>query len=136
MPVDLVFVDDLVLPVFIGAYARERDAPQNVRFAVTASVMRTGRVAEDMRDVFSYDLITDGIRVLVGSGHVALVETLAERIASMVLGHPRVTKVVVRIQKLETGFGTVGVEIERTRAVARVIDRPVLPRLAGAAGQS
>ena len=136
VPVDLVFVDDLVLPVFIGAYARERDAPQNVRFAVTASVMRTGRAAEDMRDVFSYDLITDGIKVLIGSGHVALVETLAERIAAMVLGHPRVTKVVVRVQKLDTGSGTVGVEIERTRTLARAIDRPVVPLLAGTTGQS
>jgi FolB domain-containing protein len=117
-PIDLVFVDDLVLPVFIGAYARERNAPQNVRFSVTASVMGNNRATEDMRDVFSYDLITDGIRVLIGSGHIALVETLAERIAAMVLGHPRVTKVVVRVQKLDTGSGRVGVEIERVRKVA------------------
>jgi (5-formylfuran-3-yl)methyl phosphate synthase len=129
VPVDLVFVDDLVLPVFIGTYARERDAPQKVRFAVTASVIRTSRTAEDMRDVFSYDLITDGIRMLIASGHIPLVETLAERIAAMVLNHPRVTKVVVRVQKLETGSGTVGVEIERTRAAARTMDRPVVPLL-------
>jgi dihydroneopterin aldolase len=123
-PVDLVFVEDLVLPVFIGAYARERAAPQNVRFAVTASVLRTGRAAEDMRDVFSYDLITDGIRMLTGSGHVDLVETLAERIAAMVLLHPRVTRVVVRVHKLDTGSGVVGVEIERTRAASRAMARP------------
>jgi dihydroneopterin aldolase len=135
VPVDLVFVEDLVLPVFVGAYARERDAPQNVRFAVTASVMRTGRVATDMRDVFSYDLITDGIRMLIGSGHVPLVETLAERIAATVLGHPRVTKVVVRVQKLDTGSGTVGVEIERTRTAARTIDRPVVQLQADVLGK-
>jgi FolB domain-containing protein len=123
-PVDLVFVEDLVLPVFIGAYARERDAPQNVRFAVTASVLRAGRPAEDMRDVFSYDLIIDGIRMLTGSGHVDLVETLAERIATMVLVHPRVTKVVVRVHKMDTGSGIVGVEIERTRAASRAMARP------------
>jgi dihydroneopterin aldolase len=124
-PVDRVFVDDLVLPVFIGAYARERDAPQAVRFSVSAYVVRTGRAAEDMRDVFSYDLITDGIRMLTGSGHVDLVETLAERIAAMVLGHPRVTKVVVRVQKLDTGSGTVGVEIERTRSALRTMVQPL-----------
>jgi (5-formylfuran-3-yl)methyl phosphate synthase len=135
-PVDLVFVDDLVLPVFIGTYARERDAPQKVRFAVTASVLRAGRTAEDMRDVFSYDLITDGIKILIGSGHVPLVETLAERIAAMVLNHPRVTKVVVRVEKLETGSGTVGVEIERVRTAARAGDRPVVPLLADASGKS
>jgi dihydroneopterin aldolase len=129
-PVDRVFVDDLVLPVFIGAYARERDAPQNVRFSVSAWVARGGRAAEDMRDVFSYDLITDGIRLLTGSGHVGLVETLAERIAAMVLAHPRVVRVMVRVQKLDTGSGTVGVEIERSRAAARTLSLP----LAEAAG--
>jgi dihydroneopterin aldolase len=126
-PVDLVSVEDFVLPVFIGAYARERNAPQQVRFAATASVMRAGRAAEDMRDVFSYDLITDGIRLLTGSGHVGLVETLAERIAAMVLAHPRVARVMVRVQKLETGSGTVGVEIERTRSAARAMARPAVP---------
>jgi FolB domain-containing protein len=146
VPVDLVFVDDLVLPVFIGAYTRERAAPQNVRFGVTASVMRTGRAAEDMRDVFSYDLITDGIRLLIGAGHIPLVETLAERIAAMVLGHPRVTKVVVRVEKLETGSGRVGVEIERVRTAARTGERPMgerpmgeramMPSLAAASGKS
>jgi len=135
VPVDLVFVDDLVLPMFIGAYASERAAPQNVRFAVAASVMRTGRAAEDMRDVFSYDLITDGIRLLIGAGHIALVETLAERVAAMVLGHPRVTKVVVRVEKLETGSGRVGVEIERARTASRTSDRPVVPLLAEASGK-
>jgi hypothetical protein len=45
----------------------------------------------------------------------------------MVLAHPRVTKVVVRVQKLETGFGTVGVEIERTRAASHAMARPGVP---------
>jgi dihydroneopterin aldolase len=116
VPVDRILVEDVVLPVSIGAYSWERDATQRVRFAVTASVLRTPHAAEDMRDVFSYDLITDGIRMIVESGHFAVVETLAERIAAMVLAHRRVTKVVVRVQKLETGMGIVGVEIERGRA--------------------
>jgi dihydroneopterin aldolase len=129
-PVDRVFVEDLVLPVFIGAYASERAAPQDVRFSVSAWVVRTGRAAEDMRDVFSYDLITDGIRMLTGSGHIGLVETLAERIAAMVLAHPRVMRVMVRVQKLNTGSGAVGVEIERSRSAVRTL----APALAEAAG--
>ncbi|HTW27489.1 MAG TPA: (5-formylfuran-3-yl)methyl phosphate synthase [Acetobacteraceae bacterium] len=112
---DRVFVRDLVLPVVIGAYARERHAPQPVRFEVEAHVARIRRPTQDMRDVFSYDVITDGIRMLIAAGHVALVETLAERVAAMVLEHPRVTRVMVRLEKLQTGSGIVGVLIERTR---------------------
>lgn len=111
---DLVFVHDFVLSARVGAYAHERDAPQSVRFDVDATILRPDSVAEDMRDVFSYDVITDGIRMLVEAGHVALVETLAERIAGMLLAHPRVVRVGVRVQKLETGSGSVGVAIERT----------------------
>jgi dihydroneopterin aldolase len=137
-PVDRVFVEDFVLPARVGAYAREHDTPQRLRFAVDAWVSRaratTERPPADMRDVFSYDLITDGIRLLVAEGHVALVETLAERIAALVLAHPRVTRVAVRVQKLDTGSGVVGVEIERT---ARGAVGSAVPLLAeGAAGRS
>jgi (5-formylfuran-3-yl)methyl phosphate synthase len=127
---DRIFVRDFVVPVRIGAYAREREAPQPVRFSVEAVVARPAypnggrdagapaRTELSMRDVFSYDLIRDGIRMLVDAGHVAFVETLAERIAAMVLAHPLVRKVAVQVEKLAAGSGTVGVAIERTRETA------------------
>jgi dihydroneopterin aldolase len=112
---DRIFVRDFVLPIRIGAYAHERDKPQNVRFNVDAHVLRPDRAAEDMRDVFSYDVITDSIRMIVAEEHIALVEMLAERIAALILTHPRVTEVKVRVEKLEVGPGGTGVEIVRRR---------------------
>jgi (5-formylfuran-3-yl)methyl phosphate synthase len=112
---DRIFVRDFVLPVRIGAYARERDKPQSVRFNVDANVLRSDHAAEDIRDVFSYDLITDSIRMIVAQEHIALVEMLAERIAALILVHPRVTAVTVRVEKLEVGPGGTGVEIVRRR---------------------
>jgi dihydroneopterin aldolase len=116
---DRVIVEEFVLPVSIGAYAHERAARQRVRFAVDVSVARPMRAAEDMRDVFSYDLVTDGILLLTEAGHFALTETLAERIAEMVLTHSRVMRVIVGVQKLDTGLARVGVQIERTRSVSQ-----------------
>jgi FolB domain-containing protein len=113
---DRVFIHDLVLPVRIGAYVRERAAPQRVRFAVAANVLRAPRPSQDMRDVFSYDVITDAIRMLTDAHHIALVETLAERIAAALLAHPRIVKVAVKVEKLDLGAGVAGVAIERTRA--------------------
>jgi dihydroneopterin aldolase len=113
---DRVFVHDLVLPVRIGAYAHERTAPQRVRFDVDAMVSRPAHPTADMRDVFSYDVISDGIRMLIDAGHVPLVETLAEGIAGLVLAHPWVVRVTVRVAKLDTGSGSVGVAIERSQA--------------------
>jgi dihydroneopterin aldolase len=68
-----------------------------------------------MRDVVSYDIISDGIGLIVASGHIMLVETLAERVAEFVLGHARVQRVTVKVEKLEAGAGRVGVEITRQR---------------------
>ncbi len=112
---DRVFVHDLVLPVFVGAYAFERGAAQRVRFGVEAAVARPARPTQDMADVFSYDVITDGIRLLIGEGHIALLETLAERIAAILLAHRGVLKVWIRLEKLDVGEGVVGCAIERAR---------------------
>jgi dihydroneopterin aldolase len=112
---DRVLVRDFVLPVRIGAYAHEREKPQNVRFNVDVKVLRPGHAVEDMRDVFSYDVITDGIRVLIAREHFPFVESLAERLAKLILVHPRVTSVTIRAEKLDVGPGAVGVEITRER---------------------
>jgi dihydroneopterin aldolase len=112
---DRIFVRDLVLPVRVGAYASEREKPQNVRFDVEVSVTRPAHAVGDMRDVLSYDVITDGIRILAAKEHVALVETLAEQVAAFVLAHPRAVAVMVRVEKLDLGPGGVGVEIRRER---------------------
>jgi (5-formylfuran-3-yl)methyl phosphate synthase len=112
---DRVLVRDFILPVSIGAYVRERDKPQMVRFNVDVDVLRAGHTAEDMRDVFSYDLVTDGIRMIIAREHIALIETLAERVATLVLAYPRVVSVTVRAEKLDVGPGAVGVEITRER---------------------
>jgi dihydroneopterin aldolase len=136
---DRIFVHDFVLPVRIGAYASERDAPQPVRFNVEAAVARPAGKQDcsvpapaelSMRDVFSYDLIRDGIRMLVDAGHVAFVETLAERIAAIVLAHPRVSKVSVKVEKLDAGPGIVGVAIERTRETATANVGRIFPQAA------
>jgi (5-formylfuran-3-yl)methyl phosphate synthase len=112
---DRVFVHDLVLPVSIGAYDFERNRTQRVRFNIDVDVRRAGHHAEDMRDVFSYDLIVDAIRLILSRGHVDLVETLAERIADALLAHPRVDCADVRIEKLDVVEGSVGIEIKRER---------------------
>ncbi len=113
---DLVFVHDLILPVSIGAYDFERNKTQRVRFNIDADVRRAGHHAEDMRDVFSYDVIVDAIRLILSRGHVDLVETVAERVADALLAHPRLVAIKVRVEKLDVIEGSVGIEISRARA--------------------
>jgi len=116
MPMDRVLVHDFEMPVRIGLYENERAMAQRVRFNVDAEVARVTQPAQDLCDVLSYDVITDGIRLIAAEGHVPLVEMLAERVADFVLGHPQVQRVTVKVEKLQVGSGRVGVEITRQRA--------------------
>jgi dihydroneopterin aldolase len=58
----------------------------------------------------------DAIKVILGGGHIALVETIAERLAESVLLHERVRVVSVQVEKLDVAPGVVGVRIRRERA--------------------
>ncbi len=122
---DRVFVRDFVMPAEIGAYDFERGVRQRVAFEVDALVRRAGAHAEDMRSIFSYDLIIDAIRLVVGRGHVDFVETIAEEVAAALLQHPRVRTVRVSIRKLDVIEGEVGVEIRRDRASDSADVRPL-----------
>jgi (5-formylfuran-3-yl)methyl phosphate synthase len=111
---DCVFVADFIAPMRIGAYAHEKLAPQAVRFNVEVDVVRAVQ-GDDMRGVFSYDLITDGITLLAATEVFALVETAAERVAEMALAHPRARRVRVKAEKMDLGPHRVGVKIERMK---------------------
>ena len=114
--IDYVFLHDYVVPTEIGAYASEYGRAQRVRFNVDAEVSRV-TVLDDMRSVFSYDVIIDAIKVILGGGgHIVLVETIAERLAESLLLHERVRAVTVQVEKLDIISAIVGVKIRRERA--------------------
>ena len=131
---DRIFVRDFVLPMHIGTYARERGETQNVRFSVDVGIARPSDAPHGMHDVLSYDVITDSIRMIAARGHVSLVETLAEQIAAAVLAHPRAIVVTVRVEKLDTGPGSVGVEITRERPVEAAKVHPLFKSESDSAG--
>jgi dihydroneopterin aldolase len=113
--IDYVFLHDYVVPTEIGAYASEHGRSQRVRFNVDAEVSRV-TVLDDMRSVFSYDVIVDAIKVILGGGHIVLVETIAERLAESLLLHERVRAVTIQVEKLDIISAVVGVKIRRERA--------------------
>lgn len=111
---DKVFVRDFIVEAGIGAYRHEHRAPQRMRFNVEADLAPIPDDVADMRDVFSYDVIIDAIR-LATRRHVLLVERVALDVADATLRDQRVMAVRVRIEKLDILDGAVGVEIARTR---------------------
>ena len=64
-----------------------------------------------------YEDVVKKIRGIVNSGHINLVETLAERIAASILMDKRIDIVKVCVEKLDiiSDAASVGIEIERKR---------------------
>jgi dihydroneopterin aldolase len=113
-----VFVRDLELSAHIGVYRHEKNAAQPLRINVDLTVQEGEDAVEDrLSNVVDYGKVVDGIRAIIGEGHVNLVETLAERIAAFALVDERVLVARVRIEKLKVipEARSVGVEIERAR---------------------
>ena len=114
-----VFIRDLTLPALIGIYIHEKENPQPIRINLDLAVKANMTANKDrLADVVSYEEIADGVRKLIASGHVNLVETLAQQIADMCFSHQRVQTVRVRVEKLAVFEDAVsaGVEIERHRS--------------------
>jgi dihydroneopterin aldolase len=100
-------------------HRHEKRKRQPIRINVDLTVCEEKSLTADrLADVVDYESVVDGIRALVSSGHVNLVETLAERIAAQCLEDPRVLAVRVRVEKLAAvqDAASVGVEIERVRS--------------------
>jgi 7,8-dihydroneopterin aldolase/epimerase/oxygenase len=113
-----VFVRDLMVDASIGIYDKEKSASQQIRINIDLSVTEeTVPLNDDYENVVCYEKVVNGIKNIIKSGHVELVETLAEKIADMNMIDPRINAVRVRVEKLEAIENTtsVGVEIERHR---------------------
>jgi len=118
-----VFLRDLVLAASIGVHPHEHAASQRVRINIDLGVeddaaqplSRKPVGRDELSRVVDYEKIADAARAIVASGHVRLVETLAERIAEACLGDPRVHLARVRVEKLDifADATSAGVEIER-----------------------
>jgi dihydroneopterin aldolase len=111
---DRVFMHDLVLDVEIGVYTHEKGVTQRVRFSVDVEIVPASEALDDrIERALDYDMIIGGVKTIIARGHINLVETLAEEIATMCLEHPRAARVKVTIEKLDKEPGAVGVEIVR-----------------------
>ncbi|MEM1301711.1 MAG: dihydroneopterin aldolase, partial [Pseudomonadota bacterium] len=70
---------------------------------------------DDVDLILSYDRITEAIEGELSEERLNLLETLAARIADRILLEPQALRAFVRIEKLDRGPGTLGVEIARTK---------------------
>lgn len=114
----LVFVRDLEVMASIGIYDFEKAKPQRVVVNIELSVPETPAALNDNIDnVVSYETVANNVKKIIQSGHLELVETLAELIAASCLEDGRVAVARVRVEKPDiiANARSVGVEILRYR---------------------
>lgn len=109
-----VFVRDLMLEALIGVYKHEKRRHQPIRVNIDLTVTEDLH-GDRLDNVVCYEDVVKRVKAIVDDGHIHLVETLAERIATVCLGDTRVKVARVRVEKLEaiSEAASVGVEIER-----------------------
>jgi len=115
-----LFIRDFIVPMRIGIHPREQQRAQRVRVNLDLEVARGSR-DDRIETVVSYDDLIAGIEAIARQKHVALAETVADRILGMALEFPLVTRATVRLEKLEP-YGlaeSVGVEIEGHRPAGK-----------------
>lgn len=113
---DRISVRDHTVEVEIGAFQAERGVRQRICFNIVVEVQPlSGPIDDDVDRILSYDRVTEAIQAELAVERLALLETLAERVAERILLEPQAMRVFVRIEKLDRGPGALGVEIVRAR---------------------
>ena len=115
---DTVFIRNLVIQTIIGIHPAERTTPQTVLVSLELETETTTAAADDdIVNALDYERLAQRVREFVSQAQFQLIETLAERLAVLVLEDLRVMLVSVEVQKPGAipNAETVGVRIQRTR---------------------
>ncbi len=118
MQQDIIYLKDLKIETIIGIFDWERRVKQTVSIDLDmATDIRRAAQSDAIDDTLDYKSVAKRLIAFVGESEFQLVETLAERVAGIVLEEFDVSWLRVRINKKGAvrGANDVGVLIERSR---------------------
>ena len=113
---DLVFIEGLRIDALIGVHAHERHAPQSLLLDIYIRTdNRIAATSDALADAMDYEAISLRVQSYAGQTRFALVETLAERIATLILHEFGAKGVRLKLAKPQalSYAAAVGVLIER-----------------------
>jgi dihydroneopterin aldolase len=116
---DKIFLRELEIEAVIGIWAWERRIRQRVSISLEmAADIRAAAATDQVEDTLNYKAVAKRITDFVSNSSFQLVETLAERVAEIVVTEFSVASVRLTLNKTGAIRGTrnVGIEIERTPA--------------------
>lgn len=118
---DAIILTGLRVRANHGVYDFERENGQDFVIDLTAHLdLSPAAASDDVANTVHYGELAVEVAEAVRRDPVDLIETVAERVAAVVLGHPPVLAVEVTVHKpdapIEVPFGDVAVRIRRERS--------------------
>ncbi|HEU5338966.1 MAG TPA: dihydroneopterin aldolase [Sulfuricaulis sp.] len=116
---DIIYLHDLKIECIIGIWEWERRIKQTIIVDLDmAADIRRAATSDKIEDTLNYKAVSKRLIDFVGNSQFQLVETLAEKVAELLLAEFNIQWVRVRINKRGAvrGAGDVGVIIEREKA--------------------
>ena len=115
---DHIFLHDMKVKTIVGIWDWERKIRQTVSIDLEMGAdVRRAAASDNIDDTLNYKLVAKRVQEFVGDSSFQLVETLAERIAELILNDFDVPWVEVRVNKPGAirGAKHVGVKIRREK---------------------
>ena len=87
MAKDIIFIEGLEIETIIGVYEHERDIKQKVVLDIEMTIPESDAASsDDLRHTVDYDAVSKLVTSYVKDTQYQLIESLAEQVASLVLG--------------------------------------------------
>ena len=87
MAKDIIFIEGLEIETIIGVYEHERDIKQKVVLDIEMTLPESDAASsDDLRHTVDYDAVSKLVTSYVIDTQYQLIESLAEQVASLVLG--------------------------------------------------
>lgn len=113
---DTIYIEDLRVDTVIGIYEWERRIRQTVRLDIDMSFdIRAAAARDDVALTLDYKSVGKRVIAFVEESEFQLVETLAERVAALILSEFDVSRVSLRVDKPLALRGSRGVGVRITR---------------------
>lgn len=115
---DTIFLTDLKIDTIVGIWEWERKIRQTVSIDLEMGAdIRRAAASDDIEDTLNYKKVAKRVRQFVAESAFQLVETMAEKIAEIILAEFDVPWVQVRVNKPGAirGARDVGVLIRREK---------------------
>ena len=115
---DTIFLHDLRVETIVGIWDWERKIRQTVSIDLEmAADIRNAAASDSIDDTLDYKLVSKRVQQFVSESSFQLIETLAEKVAEVILNEFDLPWVEVRLSKPGAirGAKNVGVKIHRER---------------------